>query len=157
LKFTFGRFELDEEARSLVLGNEPQVVQPRVFDLLAYLVKNGGRVVPKDELMDVLWPNVIVTESSLQRAASLARRALAAGGMEGALKNFAKHGYRFAVDEPGLGILAPKQPAADEALAAAREAVDRRDWAVAARHFAAASNALDPEDLELWAFAAAGP
>lgn len=37
-----------------------------------YRVKNAGRVVPKDELLDALGPGVIVTESSRQRAASLA-------------------------------------------------------------------------------------
>ena len=33
-------------------------MQPRVFDLLVYLVSNSDRVVPKDELMDALWPDV---------------------------------------------------------------------------------------------------
>ena len=95
----FGPFELDPMTRELRLNGEPLVVQPRVFDLLAYLVGNAGRVVPKDELMDVLWPKVIVTESSLQRAASLARQALAAGGLERAIRNFARRGYRFMIDE----------------------------------------------------------
>ena len=67
---SFGPFELDEEARSLTLRGQPQDVQPLVFDLLAYLVRNAGRVVPKDELMDALWPDLTVTEASLQRAVS---------------------------------------------------------------------------------------
>ncbi|MBL8592589.1 MAG: winged helix-turn-helix domain-containing protein, partial [Devosia sp.] len=71
MQMHFGPFVLDEEARALMLRGEAQHVQPRVFDLIAYLVRNAGRVVPKDELLDALWPNVTVTESSLQRAASL--------------------------------------------------------------------------------------
>lgn len=154
MKFSFGEFELDEDARSLTLRGAAQHVQPRVFDLLAYLVKNAGRVVPKDELLDVLWPNVTVTESSLQRAASLARRVLADGGMGEALRNFARHGYRFALDNPGLGLFAPEQEAPEGgALAAAREAMGRRDWETASGLFAqaAAARPLDAEDLELWA------
>lgn len=153
MQLHFGPFVLDEEARALTLRGKAEHVQPRVFDLLAYLVKNAGRVVPKDELLDVLWPNVTVTESSLQRAASLARRVLAEGGIGGALRNFARHGYRFALDTPGLGLFAPEEPVENGPLAAARHAVARREWEAATGLFAQASaaGALAAEDLELWA------
>lgn len=149
----FGPFELDEPARTLSLRGEPQPIQPRVFELLAYLVGNAGRVVPKDELMDVLWPNVIVTESSLQRAASLARRALAAGGLGDAIRNIARYGYRFAIDDPALGRLAPRDSTTAGPLALAREAAVARAWEAADRHFADAARIapLAADDLELWA------
>lgn len=155
MQLTFGPFVLDEEARALMLRGKAQHVQPRVFDLLAYLVHNAGRVVPKDELLDALWPNVTVTESSLQRAASLARRVLADGGIGEALRNFARHGYRFALDAPGLGAVAPEAPVADQVLAAAHEAMTGHDWAAARQLFAEASAAgpMDAGDLELWALA----
>lgn len=156
MQMHFGPFVLDEEARALMLRGEAQHVQPRVFDLIAYLVRNAGRVVPKDELLDALWPNVTVTESSLQRAASLARRVLAEGGVGEALRNFARHGYRFALDMPGLGGLAPGATAvASEGLAAAREAMTTHGWDRATRLFAeaSASGPMEPEDLELWALA----
>jgi len=153
VKHAFGRFALDEDNRLLTLDGRPQQVQPRVFELLAYLVKNAGRVIPKDELMDVLWPNVIVTESSLQRAASLARRALAVGGLGNAVRNIARYGYRFAIDDPDLGALKPVSGATD-ALAVAHEAALKRDWEEAARQFDEASEAgeIGADDLELWAY-----
>ena len=156
MQMHFGPFVLDEEARALMLRGEAQHVQPRVFDLIAYLVRNAGRVVPKDELLDALWPNVTVTESSLQRAASLARRVLAEGGVGEALRNFARHGYRFALDMPGLGGLAPAATVvASEGLAAAREAMTTHGWDRATRLFAeaSASGPMEPEDLEVWALA----
>ena len=58
--YRFGDFVLDETSHTLLLRDQIQDVQPRVFDLLCYLVKNAGRVVPKDELLDTLWPGVIV-------------------------------------------------------------------------------------------------
>ncbi len=151
----FGPFVLDEDARSLTMSGVALHVQPRVFDFLAYLVKNAGRVVPKDELLDTLWPGVIVTESSLQRAASLARRVLADGGIGEALRNYARHGYRFALDTPGLGPLTRENTPAEPALTAAREAMTRRDWETASRLFreAAAAAPLNPDDLELWGLA----
>jgi DNA-binding winged helix-turn-helix (wHTH) protein len=152
MRLDFGPFTLDQDARTLTLSGVAQAIQPRVFDLLAYLLRNAGRVVPKDELMDVLWPDVIVTESSLQRAASLVRRALAAGGLGETLRNVARYGYRLAIDDAQLGALAPSGAPAGTALAAAREAAMKRDWDNAALRFAEADSVhLDAADLELWA------
>ncbi|MET0182602.1 MAG: winged helix-turn-helix domain-containing protein, partial [Caulobacterales bacterium] len=69
----FGEFVLDEAARDLTLRGRALDLQPKIFDLLAYFVRHAGRVIPKDELLDQLWPGVHVTEGSLQRAVSLLR------------------------------------------------------------------------------------
>ena len=63
--FRFGRFELDEATRELRLGTRVMEMQPRMFDLLVYLVRNHERVVPKDELLSAIWPEVIVTAAGL--------------------------------------------------------------------------------------------
>ncbi|HEX2099861.1 MAG TPA: winged helix-turn-helix domain-containing protein [Candidatus Synoicihabitans sp.] len=76
----FATFEIDEPARELRAGGRVLDLQPRVFDLLVYLVKNRERVVTKDELLKAVWPGVIVTDGSLQRAVSLARTALLQAG-----------------------------------------------------------------------------
>ncbi len=149
----FGPFELDEDARLLTLHGRPQDIQPLVFNLLAYLVLNGGRVVPKAELMDVLWPDLNVTEASLQRAVSLARRALAAGGLERAIRSFVRHGYRFGID-PDLRRTEPAAPAADADLEKARQRARARDWASACASFERIPpEALGLDDLELWSSA----
>ena len=80
MTFCFGRFELDESKRELRLGARVMEMQPRVFDLLVYLVRNQERVVPKEELLSAIWPEVIVTDSSIMRAVSLVRTILRAGG-----------------------------------------------------------------------------
>ena len=153
----FGEFELDEAARRLTLRGRPVELQPKVFDLLALLLRNAGRVVSKAEIMDAVWPDVTVTEASLQRAASLLRSTLRDGGLDGALKSYARRGYRFAVDQPDLQPLLPAPALSPSAHAeAARAAAAARDWVRAADLFAAAraeAQALDAEDFELWAFA----
>lgn len=148
-----GPFELDEDGRSLTLRGAAQKIQPRVFDLLAYLVRNAGRVVPKDELMDALWPDLTVTEASLQRAVSLARSALATGGLENTIRSYVRHGYRFGIDDPGLGLDAPNDVTEDADVAAARRLALERDWAGAAARFDQISQTgeLEPADLDLWA------
>lgn len=153
MRHAFGQFELDEAARTLALSGVGQKVQPLVFDLLAYLVRNAGRVVPKDELMDALWPDVIVTEASLQRVVSLARKVLAAGGLQDAIHSYVRHGYRFAIDEPGLGLLRPASFQGDDKIAEARRLAAARDWGAAAKIFAQLADieALAAVDIDLWA------
>jgi len=153
LTFDFGPFQLDESRRALRLNAREVSLQPRVFDLLVYLVRKRDRVVSKDELLDALWPNVTVTEGSLQRAISLLRTALREGGMEETVRSFPRIGYRFCLDD----VASSEQPqAADDEvdiLAAARHAADRQRWKEAAAHYAAADvrEKLDGSDLECWA------
>ncbi|MFW2389616.1 MAG: alpha/beta fold hydrolase [Polyangiales bacterium] len=94
MTFVFGEFELDPARRELRASGQVQTLQPQVFDLLLYLVANHQRVVPKHELLESLWPDAIVTESSLQRAVSLARSALGDRGPE-LIQTFPRQGYRF--------------------------------------------------------------
>lgn len=147
----FGDFALDEAARSFTHCGQPIALQPRVFDLLAYLVRHAGRVVPKDELMDALWPDLHVTEASLQRAVSLARRALAVGGLEGAIRSYVRLGYRFAVDAPRLPLPESAPAAAASPLVEAREKASARRWSEAAEAFqrVAHDTALSGDDLDL--------
>ncbi len=97
----FPTFEIDEAQRELRAGGRVLRLQPRVFNLLVYLVRNRERVVSKDELLDSVWPGVIVADGSLQRAISLARGALDTAGAPGVIRTFARHGYRFCAPSGG--------------------------------------------------------
>jgi DNA-binding winged helix-turn-helix (wHTH) protein len=142
----FGDFELDTDARELRLKGSEIPLQPRVFDLLALLYGNRHRVVSKNELMDALWPGVIVGEGSLQRAVSLARSALRRGDLADAIRNYTRQGYRLCVDED-----IPAAPNTDiDSLAAARAAHEQSQWdaAIDAYEQADADRALHAVDLE---------
>lgn len=94
MTFVFEHFELDPARRELRVQGHARPLQPQVFDLLLYLVENHERVVPKQELLEALWPDTIVTESSIQRAVSLARSALGERG-PALIQTFPRQGYRF--------------------------------------------------------------
>jgi len=88
----FSTFCLDRE-RMLLSAAERQIqLRPKSFETLVLLLEKAGRVVTKDELMQAIWPDVIVTEDSLTRCISDIRRAL---GKDGHLiiKTVAKRGY----------------------------------------------------------------
>ena len=63
----FGDFVLDTDRYELCRGGEPVHVEPQVFDVLALLVANRHRVVPKTELLDTVWGDRFVCESALTK------------------------------------------------------------------------------------------
>ena len=67
MKFLFENHVLDTDRRELWRGSEPIAVEPQVFDLLLYLVRNRDRVVSKDDLIDIQGTVVAVHSGGLYR------------------------------------------------------------------------------------------
>ena len=64
-------------ARSLLQAADREVqLRPKSFDVLVYLVENADRLVPKEELINAIWPNVVVTDELLTHCVSELRNAL---------------------------------------------------------------------------------
>lgn len=76
LPISLGKAVLDLERGTLSVGGSLVEVRSKTFHLLGYLARNPGRVLGKDEIMDAVWPNVIVTEDSLTQCIRDARRAI---------------------------------------------------------------------------------
>src|SRR5579862_2668348 len=94
--YRFGAFRLNVEERLLERDGRIVPLTPKVFDTLLLLVENGGHVLGKTELMESLWPDSFVEESSLAQNISLLRRALGdTGGERQYIETIPKHGYRF--------------------------------------------------------------
>ena len=97
--YHFGPFRLNATERVLQRGAELVPLSPKVFDTLLVLVENCGHVVDKNDLMQVLWPDSFVEESSLTQNISLLRRALAENGEDRQyIETIPKRGYRFVAD-----------------------------------------------------------
>ena len=100
--FVFGDCELDLDRFELRRAGRLQPVEPQVFDLLAVLIRERHRVVPKEELLDTVWGNRFVTESALTSRVKAARQAIGDDGRSQRLIRTAHgRGYQFAapVDE----------------------------------------------------------
>lgn len=158
----FHNVSLDPEKRELRCSGEEVAVQPLALDLLLYLIRNRDRVVPKQELLEKLWPDAIVAEGSLTRAISLARTALKPGGAEAAIRTHARQGYRFVAPLAGEPVSAgapglhSRLALPASALESAHAACDRGAWdeAIALFKKADAESPLAASDLECWAVAA---
>ena len=112
--YEFGPFRFDAGQRLLFRENEIVPLVPKAADTLLALLEQQGRVVDKDDLMKLVWPDAVVEDIGLARNISLLRKAL---GAEAGLfiETIPKRGYRFAGDvrviEPGDSETASlKQP-----------------------------------------------
>jgi TolB-like protein/DNA-binding winged helix-turn-helix (wHTH) protein len=74
--FRFEGFTLDAGRRELRRDAAAVELRPKCLDLLTCLLRRAGRVVTKNELMEQVWPGVVVTDESLTRCISDIRQAL---------------------------------------------------------------------------------
>lgn len=91
--YEFGPFRLDPAERKLLRGNQIVSLTPKAFDTLHLLVRNSGRVLEKDELLRMLWPDTFVEEGSLSNHIFLLRKAL--GEDLTFIETVPRRGYRF--------------------------------------------------------------
>ena len=119
-RICLGEFELLPSERMLLSGGSRLELGARAFDLLLVLAENPGRLVSKAELIEHVWPSVIVDENNLPAQIANLRRVLGAE----AIRTVPGFGYRLELpvttdDAPDLRkAAAPRQ----EPLVAPRRA-----------------------------------
>src|SRR5215469_410000 len=91
--YEFGPFVLDSVQHLLLRDNQPLALTPKTYDALLVLVKNSGRLLPKAELMQALWPDSFVEESNLTVQISSVRKVL--GDQQSYVVTVPGRGYRF--------------------------------------------------------------
>jgi adenylate cyclase len=104
----FDRFVLDLTRGCLRTGEQEIDLRPKAFQLLTYLAVNAGRLVPKQELLDAVWPNVVVSDESLVQSIRQLRAKLGDGD-HCLIKTIARRGYMLDVaiatqDIPAVGL-----------------------------------------------------
>jgi DNA-binding winged helix-turn-helix (wHTH) protein len=119
-RYAFGAFLIEPHARRLVCRDAPVALGPKIFDLLWLLVREQGRVVPRERIAAALWPDVVVSETNLRQKVWLLRGLLRAADPAGGdyVETVPRRGYRLAVPvtrEPawaGTGPVRPRSVAA---------------------------------------------
>jgi DNA-binding winged helix-turn-helix (wHTH) protein len=119
----FGRFELSGSKRMLRRDGVALPFGSRAFDILVYLAERPGEVIGKKELIDHIWPNVIVEEGSLRVHVAAIRKALWDGEFGNRyIANVKGRGYTFTasvvrIDDSTENVIDPPH-----------EARPRRSW-----------------------------
>ncbi len=99
----FARFKIDPANQCVWRtgdGDDEQIqLAPKAFSLLQYLVENRGRLVSHDELLDTLWPGVVVQPEVIKSQILAIRNALGADAHDGHfIQTVRKRGYKFVGD-----------------------------------------------------------
>jgi TolB-like protein len=96
VRYLFEDYTLDADRRELIRGADAVSVEPQVFDLLLFLIRNRDRVVSKDELIASVWRGRIVSESALGTRINAVRSVLAdSGEQQRLIKTLPRKGVRF--------------------------------------------------------------
>ena len=95
--FSFGRYTLDLIRGAFLRGADEIKLRPKSYETLKHLVLNAGRLVPKTELIEVLWPEAVsVSDDSVNHCVRDVRRALGDDGQE-FIRTVPGRGYMFVV------------------------------------------------------------
>ncbi len=99
MTFLFGDMVLDSERRELRSGSALIPIEPQVFDILDFLIRNRDRVVSKDDLLTAIWGGRLVSDSAIAARINAARRALGdSGEQQHWIRTIARKGFRFVGD-----------------------------------------------------------
>lgn len=97
-RHAFGAFEVDEKLYELRRDGRVVPIEPKVFDVVVYLLHHRDRVVPKEELLQELWPPS-VSASVLPRCVQAARRTLGDDAeQQRIIQTVRGRGYRFVAE-----------------------------------------------------------
>jgi Tol biopolymer transport system component/DNA-binding winged helix-turn-helix (wHTH) protein len=100
--FSFDDVRVEPDALRLWKAGRVVPVEPKAFEVLLFLVRNRGRVVGKNELLDAVWKGTHVTENALTREIALLRRALGEEARRARyIETVPTRGYRFVAELKG--------------------------------------------------------
>ena len=138
--FRFGDVEIREREFCLVKAGEVSPIEPKAFRVLLFLLHNPQKLITKEELLDAVWADASVTESSLTRSIAKLRRALGDDIREPRyIATVATVGYRFIAkvevsEEPsGVRENTEKPPGLSGAGKKVQSRRQLRGWALAGR------------------------
>ena len=94
--YQFDEFEIDTQNYQLSNNGTAVDVEPKVFDLLSYLVVNRSKLVTRDELFENIWKGQVVSDTSLSNQIKAARKIIGdSGHAQLCIKTVRGRGYQF--------------------------------------------------------------
>jgi len=127
--YRFGPYRLDPVEGLLMEGERKVPLTPKALQTLLILLQNQGRLVEKEELLQKVWPDTFVEESTLAQNVSTLRKQLKDDRSDATyIETVPKRGYRFVA--PVEVVEASSQPAAAVTKKLASELLvsPKRSW-----------------------------
>jgi serine/threonine-protein kinase len=112
---TFGPYNFDPNSRLLSRGGAELPLPPRVIGVLEVLLRRAGDVVPRQELIENVWKDAFVTDTSLAEAVSALRQALGDDAQTPVyVQTLHRRGYRFVAPVASVSDQRAPAPAASD-------------------------------------------
>jgi Tol biopolymer transport system component/DNA-binding winged helix-turn-helix (wHTH) protein len=106
-----GDWVLTPASHRLTCGDTTHVLRAKLVQILVCLSEEPGRVLTREELMERVWPGIIVTDDSVTRGISELRKLLAdAPGDPRYIETIRKGGYRLIAPVTSVAPVAPQAP-----------------------------------------------
>jgi DNA-binding winged helix-turn-helix (wHTH) protein len=111
-RYRFSEFTLSTRERLLIRNGQQLPLIPRYLDLLIFLIERRRDAVPRREIFDRVWSDVIVSDSALSQAIRTLRRTLGDDPRDARfIRTVSRHGYQFTfpgvLEEPDEDVLEP--------------------------------------------------
>ena len=114
MRHRFDDFEVDTDRYEIRQGGEIRPVEPLVFDLIAFLVRNPNRVISREDVIGGVWGGRIVSDATISSCIKSARRALGdSGDNQSYIRTVRGRGFEFrgrvaSSDESPVAIALPE-------------------------------------------------
>lgn len=96
--YHFSNCVLDTRQHKFYRAGELIEIEPKVFEVLSYLIKHRGTLISRDELLDSCWPGVYISEGTLTRCITRVRSAIAQNNQRKLIETVHRRGYRFVAE-----------------------------------------------------------
>jgi Tol biopolymer transport system component/DNA-binding winged helix-turn-helix (wHTH) protein len=128
--YEFDEFRVDLRSQTLFRGDETVQLTPKVFEMLSFFVEHHGELLPKEELMERLWPDSFVEESNLVQNVAVLRKALGESPKQPKyILTVPGRGYRF-IAEVRREVKNGVADGSDDAVEASKATITHRGWQV---------------------------
>lgn len=120
MSFHFNDVEIDTKQYRITCAGLTVSVEPKVFDIIVYLIENRNRLVSRDELFEKIWDARAVSDTTLSNHIKSARKALGDDGeQQHTIKTVRGRGYQFIAEVSVAALI-------DEPIAASSSAPSER-------------------------------
>ena len=102
MKVTFADCAVDTDRQMFWKSGKPVRLEPQVFDVLAHFLKNPGKLITRDDLVEAVWDGRVVSDSAISTRINAVRRAIDDNDRANRmLETMSKRGYRLSVEVSG--------------------------------------------------------
>jgi Tol biopolymer transport system component/DNA-binding winged helix-turn-helix (wHTH) protein len=112
----FGPYLLDSHLCILYREGTPVPLAHKTFEILLILVRNRDRVVPREELLRAIWPDVNVEASNITQNIYVLRKTLERQKGERYIQTIPGRGYRFLADSTESSLPRPSLSSVETVL-----------------------------------------